>query len=316
LALLASAVSSGVPSNHGHKEREADGAYSPRSSKHADGQHEGQFDHEAILGSHKEAEEFDDLPPAEAKRRLAKLLVQMDRDADERISRQELKQWILRSFRSLAEEESKERFEDADGDDDGHVTWDEYKEEEFDLEDAGQNEEALLEDPDRAEEFNMLQEDKILFKAADRNDDSKLDKTECLSFSHPEEDPAMYDVVLRQSLSQRDKNGDGFIDFQEYVGERGKDHSLEWVRAEKERFDADLDKDKDGKMNREEILAWMIPSNEDMAEEEVKHLFAGSDDDVDGQLTFDEVLNHHDVFVGSEATDYGDMLHKMGKDEL
>ena len=35
-------------------------------------------------------------------------------------------------------------------------------------------------------------------------------------------------------------------------------------------------------------------------------------------LTFDEVLNNHDLFVGSEATDYGDHLHNLHRfeDEL
>ena len=35
-------------------------------------------------------------------------------------------------------------------------------------------------------------------------------------------------------------------------------------------------------------------------------------------LSFDEVLNNHDLFVGSEATDYGDHLHNLHRfeDEL
>lgn len=41
------------------------------------------------------------------------------------------------------------------------------------------------------------------------------------------------------------------------------------------------------------------------------HLFASADDDHDDYLSFDEVLDHHEVFVGSEATDYGDHLHKV-----
>jgi hypothetical protein len=41
------------------------------------------------------------------------------------------------------------------------------------------------------QELNMLEEDKILFHAADVNGDGKLDAKEFLSFSHPEEDPKM-----------------------------------------------------------------------------------------------------------------------------
>jgi len=47
-------------------------------------------------------------------------------------------------------------------------------------------------------------------------------------------------------------------------------------------------------------------------------LFAGSDDDHDNRLSFNEILDHHDIFVGSEATDYGDHLNDIDRfmDEL
>lgn len=53
----------------------------------------------SLTGSHKEAEEFDDLDPEEAKQRLGLLIEKMDKDGDKRITRAELKQWILRSFK-------------------------------------------------------------------------------------------------------------------------------------------------------------------------------------------------------------------------
>jgi hypothetical protein len=56
----------------------------------------------------------------------------------------------------------------------------------------------------------------------------------------------------------------------------------------------------------------------EIADEEVSHLFAASDDDHDDLLTFDEIVDHHEIFVGSEATDYGDHLHNIHifQDEL
>ena len=38
--------------------------------------------------------------------------------------------------------------------------------------------------------------------------------------------------------------------------------------------------------------------------------FCSADDDHDEKLTIDEIVSKHDVFVGSEATDYGDHLHR------
>lgn len=323
-------VQAGVPKKHaghnhahggGQPERMADGAF---AATHAgeNPTHENAFDHEAILGSHAEAEAFDSLPPAEAKRRLRILLDKMDRNHDESIEKPELFAWILRSFKSLSQEESSERFKDADLDGDGLVTWAEYIKEEFEIDDDDEEGQAELKsiqtDPDRLDELQMMEEDRILFQAADKNADNQLTAKEFLSFSHPEDDPSMHQVVLQQVLNDKDKNRDGRINFQEYIGDRGQDQSKEWLISEKDRFDNELDQDKDGSLSAEEIKAWMIPSNNDIANDEVNHLFAGADDDVDGILTFNEILAHHDIFVGSEATDYGEHLNNLHKfeDEL
>lgn len=56
----------------------------------------------------------------------------------------------------------------------------------------------------------------------------------------------------------------------------------------------------------------------DVATDEVNHLFAAADSDQDDRLSYDEIIDNHDLFVGSEATDYGDHLQNIDKfkDEL
>ena len=49
------------------------------------------------------------------------------------VPRKELYAWILRSFKSLSKEDSDDRFEDCDENDDGKVSWEEYKAEEYDF---------------------------------------------------------------------------------------------------------------------------------------------------------------------------------------
>ncbi|CAB3363717.1 Hypothetical predicted protein [Cloeon dipterum] len=295
--------------HHGHHsrgEREEDGAYSPRDSGHFDevGGHHGEFDHEAILGSVKTAEEFDTLPPDEAKRRLRILLTKMDRNKDGQIERKELHSWILRSFRLLSEEEAEEKFEDVDENRDGKVTWEEH------LEDAYGG--TVVEDIQMHEpNVKMLQDDRELFNAADKNKDGYLNKQEFSLFSSPEEHPEMHDIILNHTLSEKDTNRDGHLTFQEFIGERASNQDKEWLISEKEKFDSEYDKNKDGRLDKAELLAWVVPSDDEIAEEEVVHLFASADDDHDDFLSFDEVIEHHDIFVGSEATDYGDHLHKV-----
>lgn len=214
--------SSASPHSHKHQgsEREIDGAYSPRDHSHfEDGEHNVEFDHEAILGSTREAEEFDHLPPEEAKKRLAILLTKMDLNGDSEITTTELKQWILRSFKSLSEEESMEKLNEVDSNKDNLVTWNEYKAETYGVEDD--IEDGIFSGKEHAEEKALMKNDKELFFTADLNKDEKLDPQEFLAFTHPEEAPHMLEVILRQTLEEKDTNKDGFIEFQEYIGDRG-----------------------------------------------------------------------------------------------
>uniref|UniRef100_A0A6B2EGN6 Reticulocalbin-3 n=1 Tax=Phlebotomus kandelakii TaxID=1109342 RepID=A0A6B2EGN6_9DIPT len=295
---------------HSNKERMEDGSYSPKNAHHFDGaDHHSEFDHEAILGSVKEAEEFDNLSPEESKKRLGILVRKMDLNLDGFVDRHELKAWILRSFRMLSQEEANERFQDLDEDGDGMTSWQEYLKDTYGMEtenEIGDSDEQHLE-----EESKLIEEDKVMFHAADKNADGLLSPEEFVVFLSPEEHPEMLPLILEQTLREKDKNGDGKIDFKEFVGDSAKHHDKEWLLVEKEKFDNEYDKDGDGVLNGNEILSWVVPSNEDVATDEVEHLFASSDDDHDDRLAYEEIINNYDTFVGSEATDYGDQLQNI-----
>ncbi|XP_053978823.1 reticulocalbin-2 isoform X2 [Hylaeus anthracinus] len=289
-------------------ERTEDGAFSPRDMDHyAGGEHHQEFDHEAILGSVKEAEEFDKLPMKESKRRLGILLTKMDLNNDTFIERNELKAWILRSFSMLSTEESQDRLEETDENEDGKITWNEILQDTY-----GSDPEDL------AEDYKIINDDKQTFEAADIDGNGYLDKEEFKAYTHPEETPRMFPLLLRQALDDKDTDKDGFISFQEFIGNRAKTENKEWLLIEKDKFDYEHDKNGDGRLDSDEILSWLVPSNEEIADDEVDHLFAASDDDHDNRLSFDEILDHHDAFVGSEATDYGEHLQDIERfqDEL
>lgn len=304
LSLLSISINSAHIGSHLNKEREEDGAFVSRDHNHfgESGEHNTDFDHEAILGSVKEAEEFEHLSPEESKKRLRLLLRNMDLNKDNSIDRKELKNWILRSFKMLSVEESDSRFEDADENRDGEVEWNEHITEAYGAEDSEQIDLANLGDDE------MVKQDKLVFNAADVDKNGMLSKEEYQSFSAPEEHPQMFPILVKQVLDEKDKDKDGFLSFQEFMGDRGQNHNRHYILEEKDKFDNEYDLNKDGLLNENEILSWIVPSNEDIADEEVNHLFAASDDDHDDILSFDEIVEHHDIFVGSEATDFGDHL--------
>lgn len=219
----------------------------------------------------------------------------------------------MRSFKKLSEEEAEDRFEDLDENNDDKISWAEYIKDVYGIEADGVKHNTI----DDSEEEKLLQDDREMFQTADTNKDGFLSIEEHIKFHSPEECPDMYPIILKQTLRDKDLNNDGIINFQEFVGDNAKNHDKEWLISEKERFDS-FDKDKDGLLNHNEILSWIVPSNSEVAEEEVSHLFAATDDDHDDRLSHDEIIDKYDIFVGSEATDYGDHLQNIDEfhDEL
>ena len=95
--------------------------------------------------------------------------------------------------------------------------------------------------------------------------------------------------VIQSVMKSKDKNNDGRLDFQEFIGERGKDQDKvkylvthistiylslknlvyfvivkvylyfqEWLKSEKERFDTDLDENKDGTLDENEVNLYLV----------------------------------------------------------
>ncbi|GIY49305.1 calumenin [Caerostris darwini] len=267
-----------------------------------------------LMRSHTVAEEYEHLPPEEAKKRLFSLALKMDANGDKYVDKKELIDWVLKSFKSLTEEEAMDEMEDEDENDDGKVTWEEHVSETY-----GMYGDDLVVNQ-TPEDMEMLENDRELFKAADVNGNGVLEKSEYSGFSHPEELEHMHQVVYEQAMRKRDKNKDGFLSFEEFIADNYGSSPVtttEHFAIEKDRFINDLDLNGDHKLSREEVLIWLIPNNVDTAKNEVAHLIKSSDTDGDGKLSIQEIVDHHDIFVGSEATDFGEQLqHQKYKDEL
>lgn len=294
-------VEHGTPVKHGQQNHDVDG------------HHNVHFDHEAILGSYKLEKEFDELPPEEAKKRLGLLVRKIDKNQDHYVSKEELTDWILMSFRLLDEEEAIEEMEEKDENHDGKIPWPEYLHSNFDY---TEDEITEMRKSDRADMLHFLvgvDEEQRKFEVADINKDGMLDRDEFVAFYHPYSYEHMHIVELERVMNEHDKNKDGFLSLEEFVGDA---HDKQWEIVQKERFH-EYDKNKDNLLDMDEIRPWVITDNQEEAEEEAEHLFSKADADRDGKLSELEIVNAHEEFVGSQATDYGRHLHFVKhKDEL
>jgi len=61
-------------------------------------------------------------------------------------------------------------------------------------------------------------------------------------------------------------------------------------------------------MSFEEVKEWIIPEDFDHSVGEAKHLIAKADLDGDSFLSVEEVVEHYDLFAGSSATQFGEVL--------
>ncbi|XP_065359331.1 calumenin-B [Calliphora vicina] len=275
------------------------------------GQHNAQYDHEQFLGED-EAKTFDQLAPEESKRRLGLIVDKIDEDNDGLITISELKKWIEYTQRRYIDEDVDRQWRTHNPDGNLTISWESYRRDVYGFMDGLSKDEKEHEENGISYQ-NMLSRDRRRWGVADQDLDDALTKEEFTAFLHPVDHPTMRDVVLSETIEDIDKNKDGKISIEEYIGdmytapEEGEEEP-EWIISERETFAKFRDVDGDGFLNREEVRAWIVPNDFDHAESEAKHLVYEADNDGDEQLTKAEILDKYDVFIGSKATDFGEAL--------
>ncbi|XP_046394103.1 calumenin-B-like isoform X1 [Ischnura elegans] len=311
--IFAISISLAIPKpedKEGKKERTIDRELSDQEH-FVNEEHNPQYDHEAFLGE--EAKTFDQLTPEESKKRLGIIVDKIDKNKDGFVSQDELKEWIRYTQSRYLLDDVDRQWKSYNPELKEKITWEEYRKLLYSfMDDADAN------DLDRSDEGpsyrDMLQRDRRRWSVADEDGDDALTRKEFMAFLHPEEMGHMRDIVVLETMEDIDKDKDGKVSLEEYIGDmyRGSegDTEPEWVKSEREQFSKFRDKNGDGVMDKEEVKNWIIPPDFDHAEAEARHLIYESDSDGDQKLTKDEILNKYDLFVGSQATDFGEALSR------
>lgn len=275
--------------------------------KHGDGsEHDSDYDHEAFLG--KSATEFDDLTPEQSKEKLGVIVDKIDTDKDGFVSEKEMIAWIKYIQKSYVSEDAKHQWENMEKKDKNVMSWDDYAKVTY-----GEHTDDLPDGDDTFSYSTMKERDARRFKMADTNYDDVLSFSEYVDFLHPEDAEHMRDIVVMETIEDIDKDKDGIISESEYIGDmysEPEDEEPDWVVTEREHFSKWRDLNKDGVMDKDEVRHWIMPDDYDHAQAESKHLIYEADGDKDGKLTKAEILEKYDLFVGSQATDFGEALTK------
>jgi len=312
LLLLSVLISSVLPAVVEKKDRVIHGRPLSDKPHHLDDgeMDDHDYDHDAFLGDDV-ADDYDNLSPEESQRRLALIVDKIDANTDGKVSVEELQQWIKFSQQRYVGEDVERQWGQHAKEEEDVVVWEEYRQTIYGFIQDDEEER----EPSGFSYAQMEARDERRWRLADGDHDGKLTKAEFQDFLHPEDADHMRDIVVTETIEDIDKDGDGMISMNEYIGDMyhaDSDDDLEpdWVTSEKEQFKEYRDKNGDGFMDAEEVKAWIVPQDFDHSEAEAKHLVYESDVDGDGELTKEEVLEKYDLFVGSQATDFGEALSR------
>ncbi|KAJ8727216.1 hypothetical protein PYW08_015613 [Mythimna loreyi] len=310
VALAVSAVFAGVPTPEETK-RLMDRL---SESEHFKNEHHNkQFDHDAFLGED-QAKSFDQLPPEESKRRLGIIVDKIDGDKDGFVTLVELKDWIRYTQKRYINEDVDRHWRQHNPNNDEAIEWEVYRKNVYGFMDEMDPKELKMPNSEGFTYTNLLKRDRRRWTYADADENDALNRTEFAAFLHPEDHSGMRDVVVFETMEDIDKDNDGKVSLDEYIGdmykpEDGEDEEEpDWVKQEREQFHGYRDTDKDGFMDENEVKDWIAPPEFDHAEAEARHLVFEADTDADEKLTKSEILDKYDLFVGSQATDFGEVL--------
>ena len=261
---------------------------------------------------------------------IAKLLFDdIDTDSDSQLTFTEIKSWTSQEYNRTYEFQLNKQFANLDENNDTFLSWNEYLKRSYFLDSEGrldiQHYANHLNDVKRS-----IANDKIRFERAatfnsqlQHSDSSSssttphgkspsgagsLDFHRFRMFSMPELFPQMHAVIVETTMRNLDLNGDGVLSVDEYITaisrsreqDRDSDASSfreDDSRREYEYFFSHRDENKDGLMDYDEVLNWVLPETEFLGVEEAGHLMSIFDKNEDSSFTIDEVLQEPETFV-------------------
>jgi len=287
---------------HVHTHQDHDHGISDAEHYQQGSEHNTDYDHDAFLGKG-HGHDFDRYEPEEAKKRLRLMIGKVDTNQDGLVDFDELHIWIDHQRTAFMWDNIDMVISRDDEDKDTQISWLEYKHSHY----GNWDDDSVL-DKKLREKIEKAGKKFIL---ADVNKNGRLDRDEYVYFRHPEEsrDELMNEIAIDEVIEEMDKDDNQIIDLEEFLGQYEDDdgEAPDWVVEDRKHFKESLDHDKSGVLERKEMKEWILPRRQDTIDE-ANHLITAADDNEDKKLNMEEIIDHHELFVGSTATDHGRAL--------
>ncbi|XP_057318089.1 45 kDa calcium-binding protein isoform X1 [Microplitis mediator] len=164
-----------------------------------------------------------------------------------------------------------------------------------------------------------IMRDRARWIEAARTDPDKLTLDEFLAFTHPESSHRALLQMVDDLFEKFDRDGDEELTENEFadlpVDGMGLDlredtpEPIGGSEGRRQEFQYLIDKNKDGKADRSELLMYIDPKNPRHAIQEAQHLMDLADIDHNKKLSLSEVLSKTDLFLGSKMVDTERSFH-------
>lgn len=285
------------------------------------------FDRDVLAHGSDDYEDYDDWDPwldldeEDHEVLLRKLHAHMDSNLDGYVDIEELVVWCLVAMFNINGHDASEDWEFTVMNEDTSLmsyedVIDELYTHRFDTDTSSDTaDDTFNADSTMFKEYNRnYNRDKARFTASDLNGDEMLDKTEWILFNNPLKDAAIKDATIEEALGAVDTNIDGKLSLDEYLADwREKPNYLSEVDEKHmtNMFTNDYDRDQNGFLEGDELLFWIHEDNAQNAVDEADHLMDMCDDDEDGKLSPQEIVNEADEWIESAGTEYGQTLRWM-----
>ncbi|XP_076481842.1 stromal cell derived factor mayday isoform X2 [Bombus vancouverensis nearcticus] len=164
-----------------------------------------------------------------------------------------------------------------------------------------------------------IMRDRARWAEAAKNDPERLTLDEFLAFTHPESSHRALLQMVEDLFEKFDRDGDEQLTEDEFsdlpsegMGLDLKEDKREAVGGSDDRrkeFRHLIDKNKNGKADRTELLMYVDPRNPRHAIQEAQYLIGLSDTNLDEKLNLFEILSKIDLFLGSKMVDTERSFH-------
>eukprot|EP00437_Effrenium_voratum_P010789 CAMPEP_0181440938 /NCGR_PEP_ID=MMETSP1110-20121109/23240_1 /TAXON_ID=174948 /ORGANISM="Symbiodinium sp., Strain CCMP421" /LENGTH=271 /DNA_ID=CAMNT_0023564787 /DNA_START=61 /DNA_END=873 /DNA_ORIENTATION=- len=252
----------------------------------------------AILARDVLGQEDEDLPDdqdieeeAMTKEQLRALHAKFDQNGDGKVSLSEVLEFAGQMSKAIAGKDVSAILEEIDTDKDGKLSLSEHLNDIHQQADGGDEEEIK-----EMEKRKNVETEK--FRAADIDNDQALSPQEVASLFYPETNPAVLDVVVRDTMRMKDKDGNGVLTAKEFW-EFGEEDGEEQLSEEEVQDFEKLDKDGNGVLDLDELRKW--ESGLFHTEAAMIRLIQLADKDGDMQATAEELENAREELATSDA---------------